>query len=273
MESPVLQDRAFFLPRENEETTKGAARGLRIRIEVIDYGRINQTMRSTLFLKTASISLAAALVAGAYAVGAVGTVGALADNDRDRDGDRVTQMRDVGEFSKIRVEGALEIEINVGGRQSLEVSTDADHIDRVETTVRGNMLTISMRGRRWRNANVEISINMAALDQFDIEGAADAYISGVDSETFEITVDGAGDIYLEGKCGSAEFTINGAGDLEAQDFECKAVAIQINGAGDADVYASESIDAEINGVGDIDVYGNPKKVRQKISGLGDIELK
>lgn len=187
--------------------------------------------------------------------------------------DEVSESRDLKEFTKILVEGAIDLSVEAGKKQSVQVSTEASHIKRVTTEIKGDTLVISMEGRRWRNADVEVTINMKALNGLIVEGAVDAELINIDSKEFMIEIEGAGDIAIDGKCGFAEFQINGAGDLNAQEFECQEVRIEINGAGDAEVYASVSVEATINGVGDIDVYGDPKKVRPRIRGIGDFEVK
>lgn len=187
--------------------------------------------------------------------------------------DDVSENREVKKFTKILIEGAIDLSVEAGKKQSVQVSTDASHIDRVTTTVDGDVLVISMKGRRWRNADVAVTITMQTLNGLVVEGAVDAELVNIDSKNFSIEIDGAADIAINGKCGSADYQINGAGDLSAQDFECETVSIIINGAGDAEVYASVSVEAVINGVGDIDVYGNPDKVRPRISGIGEIEVK
>lgn len=183
-----------------------------------------------------------------------------------------SETRNVAEFSRIVIEGAMDIDVRVGERQKVEVSTDRGYLGRVETRVDGNTLYISQEGRRWRDIDLEVTISVENLSAFIIEGAADADISGIDSDSFLLEIDGAGDVTLEGTCGDVEIEINGAGDIDAEEFECKTVDITINGAGDADVYASESVRAVLNGVGDITVYGNPSRVRPSIHGLGSFEV-
>lgn len=187
--------------------------------------------------------------------------------------DDVNEAREVKKFTKILVEGAIDLSVEAGKKQSVHVSTDASHIDRVTTTVENDTLVISMKGSSWRNADVAVTITMQTLNGLVVEGAVDAELVNIDSKNFSIEIDGAADISINGKCGSADYQINGAGDLNAQDFECQNVAIEINGAGDADIYASVSVEATINGVGDIDIYGDPDKVRPRIFGIGEIEVK
>lgn len=188
--------------------------------------------------------------------------------------EETTEARDLDTFTRIVIKGALDISVVAGEKkQSVEVTTESRYLERVETEVDGDTLIISQKGRRWRDLDVEVEIGMVALNGFVIDGAADAEISGVDSEEFELIVNGAGDIDIEGVCGSAHFEINGAADLDASELKCKAVRIEINGAGDADVFASESIIAFLNGVGDVEVYGNPISVRPRIRGFGSFEIK
>lgn len=212
-------------------------------------------------MKLKQITVASFLAAGF----AASSASALADD--------VTQNREVKTFSKIVVEGAVDITIEAGKKQSVELTSDDEHIDRLTTTVKGDTLVIAMTGRKWRDAEVDVRISMAKLVAFDVEGAVDAHISGVDSDEFSVQIDGAGDIYLNGKCGTADIEVNGAGDIDAEEFRCENVKIVINGAGDAEIYASKSVEAQINGVGDIDVYGDPDKVNPRISGIGDFEIK
>lgn len=183
-----------------------------------------------------------------------------------------SETRDVAEFSRIVIEGAMDIDVSVGERQNVEVSADHGYLDRVETRVNNDTLYISQEGRRWRDGDIEVTISVENLDAFIIEGAADVDITGIDSDSFLLEIDGAGDVTLQGTCGEVEIEINGAGDIDAEEFECKSVDITINGAGDADVYASESVRAVLNGVGDITVYGNPNRVRPSIHGLGSFEV-
>ena len=206
-----------------------------------------------------------AYVLGAITIGLSSTT-AFASSDE-------TQTRDVDTFTGILVEGAMNLEVTVGEEQRVIITTDAGYNDRVETTVEDGVLVIDQKGRRWRDIDVEVTIEVPSLDSFIIEGAADADISGISSDSFTVRIDGAADITLEGECVKASYEVNGAGDINAKEFICEEVDIEINGAGDADVYASETITATLNGVGDITVYGDPSRIRPRINGLGSFDMK
>ena len=185
--------------------------------------------------------------------------------------DEATDSRDLDEFTRIVIEGAMDLVIEVGGSQSVEITTDEDYLSRVETHVDEDTLYISQEGR-WRNREIDIEISVRSLDAITLEGAADIDVTGIDSDMFELEIDGAGDITLEGSCDTVSIEINGAGDIDAGDLKCKRVYVTINGAGDVDAYASESVEAELNGVGDITICGDPSSVRPRIHGLGSFKV-
>lgn len=187
-------------------------------------------------------------------------------------GDEETETRNLDEFNRVVIEGAMDVVIEAGKSQSVKVSADEDYLDRVETHVDDGTLYISQEGRRWHNINVDIEISVRNLDGIYLEGAADIDATGIDSDDFELEIDGAGDVTLEGSCGTVTIEINGAGDIDAEDLKCKNVDVTINGAGDVDASASESVIAELNGVGDITICGNPDRVRPRIHGLGSFEV-
>lgn len=186
--------------------------------------------------------------------------------------DETAELRDVKTFSKIRIKGAVELNIVIGDKQSVEIITEEDFHDQIDTDVSGKTLTIDQDDwddRDWEDVDVVVNITMELFEYLQIDGAADVDAVGIRTEEFGLQINGAGDIHLEGTCDEAEFEINGAGDLDAKEFECKVVDVEIRGAGDADVYASEEVDAGIFGVGDITAYGNPSKVNRRIFGMGD----
>ena len=177
-----------------------------------------------------------------------------------------TEDRDVDAFTEIEIDGAMELIVQVGGSQSVTIETeDEDDLDRVETEVRRGRLVIDQRGRHWDN-ELTVRITVPSLNGLFVDGAAEAELTGLNAEDFVLRIAGAADVFMSGTCGSVEYRIDGAGDVDAEEFECRNVEILVNGAGDLDVYASESIEATLNGVGDVKVYGNPTSVRPQING-------
>ena len=95
----------------------------------------------------------------------------------------------------------------------------------------------------------------------EIQGAVDAEINGVNVSSMNIKVDGAGEFDISGKAENFSAEFNGAGELYAKELICKDVSVTINGAGEAEISCTDSLNTSINGAGSLNYYGSPKVVR------------
>jgi hypothetical protein len=197
----------------------------------------------------------------------------------DSHGDDITQTREVDEFTKIRIKGAFEVEVTAGKERSVTLKGDSRDLERVETYVRRGTLTIDNadddddHGIHIDSDGVRLVITVPMLEEFEVLGAVDAELRDIKSDNFVFELKGAGDVDIYGECGSLDLEIKGAGEVDAEDFKCKDVKVAVKGVGEAEVYASESVDADVSGIGSITVYGDPKKVRESDSWLGEIKIK
>ncbi len=194
-----------------------------------------------------------------------------------RDGDaKVTQNLDLRGFDRIDIAGVYDLEVRVGPDYSIELSGPAYEIERVEASVRNNVLHLdqSKQKTRWRGRRegVDAVVTLPSLRGIEVAGVVEGVITGVDSEVFDIDVSGVGDLEFDGACGTLEAEVSGVGDLEADALECRVVTIEVSGVGDASVFASEEVDAQVSGMGGIDVYGSPEKVRKSDSMFADITV-
>ena len=75
--------------------------------------------------------------------------------------EETTEARDLDTFTRIVIKGAVDISIVAGEKKQLvEITTESRYLERVETEVDGDTLTISQKGRRWRDLDVEIEISI-----------------------------------------------------------------------------------------------------------------
>jgi len=220
---------------------------------------------------------AVALVFGGIAIAAA--IAPEEETDRrasvELRGRTVSQSREVADFDRLTLRGSYELELMAGKAYALSLTGDAGVLEKLETRVTERTLVIGLPGeRRWRDLDgIEARLSLPTLRGLTIDGAADADLKALDSDELEITINGAGSIAAEGRCGTLSLITNGAGDFEGETLRCRSVAITINGAGDAVVYAAESLRSAINGVGDVTVYGNPTQISKSRSGFGSVTIK
>lgn len=192
----------------------------------------------------------------------------------------VTGERDLEAFSKVEFDGLMEVTITVGEKQSVSITASSEkYLRNVETRVRNGTLRVDMdldedRGffSFFKDVEVQVVITVPSLDSVEMDGLGDLTIKNVDSDNFELSLDGMGTVDIDGRCKTATFEMDGMGDLNARNFKCERVRISIDGMGDAEVYASEYVDVELDGFGDVDVYGDPEGSRINEEGIGSVDF-
>lgn len=183
------------------------------------------------------------------------------------------QPRDVGAFTAIELRGAAELDITVGGAQSVEVAAPADVLDSVRTEVRGETLYIETKARNWLFATggkTEVKVSTPALASLRIEGGNDVAVRGFAGGEFDIRAEGAVDIEAEGELDRLTIRMAGAGSGDFSRLVARDTYVTVDGIGNVVVHPREKLDATMNGVGTIRYTGAPREVRTSMNGLGRI---
>ncbi len=206
-----------------------------------------------------------------------------------------TQNRNVGDFHAISSSGSFDVEFRQGGAEVVKVEADAEVINEIVTEVKGGVLQIHAKnthnwGNFWNNRHIKIYVTAKNLDNISLSGSGDfridnqlntndlaLRISGsgdfsgaINAKTVAVSISGSGDFKLSGKADESTVGISGSGDFNAGDLITKSTAIRVSGSGDANIYASEKLDAVVNGSGDVHYGGHPKSVSKSAHGSGDI---
>lgn len=215
------------------------------------------------------------------------------------------------EFSKVKIYAPVDLDVSVGKKQSFSMEGRDEDLAKIIVVVKGDTLIIKKEKRSGRMKKVMITIDLEELTQFIINGSSDAKIANIDTKSFELgingsgdvgfngnndelsvqingsgdvvsknfnskslsaEINGSGDIALAGKCEDLNLSINGSGDFSGRKLTCATVKASISGSGDATVYASSSVHVRTSGSSDVDVYGNPKSIKNKSSGSSDFTV-
>ncbi len=76
---------------------------------------------------------------------------------------------------------------------------------------------------------------------------------------------------LTGKADFTDVLVNSGGKYEAEELVTKQTTITANAGGEADVNASDYVNAKVRAGGSILIYGKPKQIDQKVIAGGSIE--
>ncbi len=190
----------------------------------------------------------------------------------------VSENRDLDAFTRVEVDGLMDVRILVGKEQSFTITANKEkYIKDTETKVRGGTLRVDMDVDDgffsfFKEVKVRIDITVPSLEGLEMNGLGDVVIENVDAEDFEVVLDGMGSVDIDGRCKNARMVIDGMGNLNARDFKCDRIRLTLDGMGDAEVYASDYIYVNLDGFGDVDVYGGPKDRELVEDGMGDVDF-
>jgi hypothetical protein len=190
-------------------------------------------------------------------------------------GTPATETRELESFDKIEIGGAFDLVVHVepGVTQKVEVTADDNILAKVDTSVSGGELDVSVEDVTLLRPKTDLRVEVwiPSLVAIDASGAADIDVAGLHGESFALELSGATETAVRGTVDTFEVEISGAGELDARDLQAKSVTLELSGAGEASVWASETLDVEISGAGDVTYFGKPANVTQQISGAGSMK--
>jgi hypothetical protein len=207
-----------------------------------------------------------------------------------------SQARNTGYFNQLHFDGAYTIFLSQGDSCSVKVEAEPKTLAKVTTEVKNGTLKVDTKDHGWfcfgchRNKDVTIYIKVKDLKSIEIDGSADVNgkgkivcdtlelsISGsgninldTESKALETSIAGSGDMELSGKTKAFNADVAGSGDVKAFDLTADKCKVSIAGSGDCQVNAVLELGISIAGSGDVAYKGNPAKVRNSVSGSGEV---
>lgn len=184
-----------------------------------------------------------------------------------------TEKRPVTSFTSIEASGAFDIEVACQKEPSLEIEGDDNLLPLIKTEVSGNTLKIKPEKSFSVKKSIRIRITVANIDDISSSGATSFHVTEVKNEKMTIEASGASSFDMSGETVALDMELSGASKVEAERLKAARVKITLSGAGKANVFASEELDANVSGAGNVTYAGEPKKVYKKVSGVGTVSKK
>jgi len=208
-------------------------------------------------------------------------------------GNVVTEERDIGEFTGLKVSSGIDVVIRQGNEISLELEADDNLHDVIITEVVDNTLKIKALKniRKARSKKVYLvyeelnSIRISSAGDvtgentlqtdklnIDLSSAGDLNLE-VEAENITCDISSAGDVKLSGKAGVLVASWSSAGDLHAYELSTRKAEVSCSRAGDARVYASEEFNLRSSSAGSIYYKGDGRVANSHTSSAGSIVRK
>lgn len=181
-----------------------------------------------------------------------------------------TEVRNVGEFTAVELQGAVSLDIRIGSPGSFEVTADDDLLGDIETKVSKGTLVVDASGFE-AVTPVRVVATVAALKGIKATGASTVTGTALGStDKLHLEITGAGTMTVSGDARKdLEIDIEGAGRVVATGLPVESVDVAITGTGIVAVDAVKSLKARVKGAGVVTYVGQPQ-VDAKVEGGGEV---
>ncbi len=198
---------------------------------------------------------------------------------------------EVAAFHGFTVQGSMEVLLEKGNAQSVEVEAQPNIAALLVTEVKNGIWSIHTKDCFKTDKPFIVHITMPSVDMISVQGSGDVKSTdsftpmnlevdvqgsgeihmNVDTKRVKATVQGSGDIGLKGTCGVLDATVQGSGDIDAIELVSTNATVGIAGSGDISVQASEHLQVSIAGSGDVNYRGKPAELDKTINGSGELK--
>jgi hypothetical protein len=198
--------------------------------------------------------------------------------------------KSVGDFNKVT--SFDQIEVLLIPSDENKVVLDGSGSEDVEIVNKNGELKIRMRLTKMLSGdNISATVYYKNIDAVEAnEGSRISSEATFEATTFDIKakegsqikikinvdrltarIGNGSTVTVSGKAKNQDVLINSGGIYEAERLKTSQTIITANAGGDADVYATDLVDAKVRAGGDIRIYGKPKQINQKIVAGGTIK--
>ncbi|MCB0753796.1 MAG: DUF2807 domain-containing protein, partial [Ignavibacteriae bacterium] len=120
---------------------------------------------------------------------------------------------------------------------------------------------------------IKIILSIHTLVELETNGKSIIIAKNINSDELDVSMDGEGEIQLEGKVDDLNISMDGEGKILAKDLQSKNAYVIVYGDGKSEIYARKSLKAKVKGEGVIDYYGDPEDLAIDVAKGGAVNKK
>lgn len=182
------------------------------------------------------------------------------------------ETRPLSDFTAVELAGSGSVTVQLGDTHSIKIETDDNLLPQILTEVNEGKLVIRNRSNTMITTplGIRITVTLKDISAVILSGAGDFILNGFKTDDLTLSLPGAGSIKAAGKVQTLSINLNGAGHIFCGDLAASSASVQINGSGNVQVSATNSLSAVVRGTGNILYRGTPARVEKDITGVGSI---
>lgn len=213
------------------------------------------------------------------------------DQDND-DSQYIDQDFELGAFHGLDIFGNIDVILTQDSSTSIRVSAYESMMPEIVATVHNGVLKLHSKSY-FINKRIKLYVTSDSITNIqasgackvqnkskmtstnlsvDISGASKLLLDVDIKNKVDIELNGASYCDIDGLTNKLSVELTGASKIEADQLIAKIVDLKADGASNAWVYASESVDIKASGASKVKCEGNPKTVKKKSSGASKIQI-
>ena len=183
-------------------------------------------------------------------------------------GDIVTETRDVGYFTELRVTGARSTVVYGDVDGPIRLTGDSNILENTVSYIDGDRLVITSKRSVSMNPTqrVEIEIPSTRLNAVRVSGSNRIVLNNIEQNTFAIRGSGSTRVEANGYADILDIRMSGSSQIDAPDLISESAAIRTSGSSKAVVNVSGKLESRSSGSSEIVVHGNPTEIVNQSSG-------
>lgn len=183
----------------------------------------------------------------------------------------VKDVRPVGGFHGVLVDGGIHVRITRTGRERVELTGDDNLLPHVRTDVRDGLLRVGpVPGVELRpTGNLLVVVEAGAVDRIDSSGASALDVDVGAVRALVVSLSGATTMTAKGSSDRLHLVLSGASVFHGADFCADSADVIASGASSVLVGVKNRLRAWVSGASSVRYIGNPD-VESSVSGASSI---
>jgi Putative auto-transporter adhesin, head GIN domain len=180
-----------------------------------------------------------------------------------------TEQRDIGDFQKVDVSGAMNVEVVADKDFNVLVEADDNLLGQIRTELDGDTLKVYSKGWLSPKTKITVKISIPNLEGIEVSGASNVTASNLKNEDLKVELSGASKLKIDGKTTNAKFDVSGASKFDGENLEIENAEIDNSGASSVLVSVTKNLTADTSGASRVTYIGNPA-VEKNVSGASSV---
>lgn len=183
----------------------------------------------------------------------------------------VSESRTVSGFDRISISGPGVLTVAGAETESLQIEAEDNILAELTSSVSNGRLELGHDAftNIVPTRPITYRITTRQLSGINVAGSAEATVSIVDKDRFEVIISGSGSVTIEGSTRQLTVDISGSGAFLGEALQADVADVSVSGSGHATVNASDDLTASVSGSGSISYIGTPN-LHESVSGSGSI---